>query len=154
MKVNLQLVEFNTLVAKLTSTYDWDAIVLGLTGSMDPHFGQNVWRSSGQLHLWNPQQKTPATDWEKKVDDIFEAAGQEFNEERRKAYYDEYQQIVSEQLPVIYTALSARLTAVKNKFGNLKPAPMGGVFHNLEEIYIERHPERSPKGEVKDPRLP
>jgi peptide/nickel transport system substrate-binding protein len=137
MKVNLQLVEFNTLVAKLTSTYDWDAIVLGLTGSMDPHFGQNVWRSSGQLHLWNPQQKTPATDWEKKVDDIFEAAGQEFNEDKRKALYDQYQKIVAEQLPVIYTALSARLTAVKNKFGNLKPAPFGGVFYNLEEIYIK-----------------
>jgi peptide/nickel transport system substrate-binding protein len=137
MKVNLQLVEFNTLVSKLTSTYDWDAIVLGLTGSMDPHFGQNVWRSSGQLHLWNPQQKTPATDWEKKVDEIFEAASQEFNEEKRKAYYDEYQKIVAEELPVIYTALSARLTAVKNKFGNLKPAPFGGVFHNLEEIYIK-----------------
>jgi hypothetical protein len=27
--------------------------------------------------------------------------------------------------------------AVKNKFGNLKPAPFGGVFHNLEEIYIK-----------------
>jgi len=137
MKVNLQLVEFNTLVAKLTSTYDWDAIVLGLTGSMDPHFGQNVWRSSGQLHLWNPQQKEPATDWEKKVDDIFDAAGQEFNEDKRKALYDQYQKIVAEELPVIYTALSARLTAVKNKFGNLKPAPFGGVFHNLEEIYIK-----------------
>ena len=137
MKVNLQLVEFNTLVAKLTSSYDWDAIVLGLTGTMDPHFGQNVWRSSGQLHLWNPQQKTPATDWEKKVDGIFEAAGQEFDEARRKAYYDEYQKIVAEELPVIYTALGAQLTAVKNKFGNLKPAPFGGVFHNLEEIYIK-----------------
>jgi peptide/nickel transport system substrate-binding protein len=137
MKVNLQLVEFNTLVAKLTSTYDWDAIVLGLTGSTDPHFGQNVWRSSGQLHLWNPQQKTPATDWEKRVDAIFEAAGQEFDEGKRKAYYDQYQKIVAEELPVIYTALSARLTAVKNKFGNLKPAPFGGVFHNLEEIYIK-----------------
>ena len=137
MKVNLQLVEFNTLVSKLTSTYDWDAIVLGLTGSMDPHFGQNVWRSSGQLHLWNPQQKTPATDWEKKVDDLFEAAGQEFDETRRKSYYDAYQKIVAEELPVIYTALSARLIAVKNKFGNLKPAPYGGAFHNLEEIYIK-----------------
>ncbi len=137
MKVNLQLVEFNTLVAKLTSTYDWDAIVLGLTGSMDPHFGQNVWRSSGQLHMWNPQQKIPATEWEKKIDAIFEAGVQEFNEDRRKGHYDQYQKIVAEELPVIYTALSARLTAVKNRFGNLKPAPFGGVFHNLEEIYIK-----------------
>jgi peptide/nickel transport system substrate-binding protein len=137
MKVNLQLVEFNTLVSKLTSTYDWDAVILGLTGSVDPHFGQNVWRSSGQLHLWDPQQKEPATVWEKRVDDIFTAAVQEFDEARRKAYYDQYQKIVAEELPVIYTALSSRLTAVKNRFGNLKPSPYGGVFHNLEELYIK-----------------
>lgn len=136
MKVNLQLVEFNTLVSKLTSSCDWDAIVLGLTGGVDPHFGQNVWRSSGQLHLWSPRQKVPATAWEKEIDAIFSAAVQEMDEGRRKAYYDAYQKIVAEQLPVIYTALSARLTAVKNRFGNLKPSPFGGVFHNLEEIYI------------------
>ncbi len=136
MKVNLQLVEFNTLVSKLTSSCDWDAIVLGLTGGVDPHFGQNVWRSSGQLHLWAPRQKVPATAWEKEVDDIFTAAVQEMDEARRKTYYDAYQKIVAEQLPVIYTALSARLTAVKNRFGNLKPSPFGGVFHNIEEIYI------------------
>ncbi len=138
MKVNLQLVEFNTLVAKLTSNYDWDAVVLGLTGSSDPHFGQNVWRSSGQLHMWNPRQEVPATAWERRIDEIFDAAGQEFDEARRKAYYDEYQKIASEELPLIYTALGAQLTAVKNRFGNLKPAPFGGVFHNLEEIYIKQ----------------
>ncbi len=137
MRVNLQLVEFNTLVAKLTSTYDWDAVVLGLTGGVDPHFGQNVWRSSGQLHLWNPAQRTPATAWERKIDDIFAAAAQEFDEGRRKEHYDEFQKIVAEELPLIYTALGARLVAVKNRFGNLKPAPYGGVFHNLEEIYIK-----------------
>ncbi len=137
MKVNLQLVEFNTLVAKLTSTCDWDAVVLGLTGGVDPHFGQNVWRSSGQLHMWDPRQKTPATAWEKRVDDIFTAAVQEFDEDKRKVLYDEYQKIVAEELPVIYTALGARLTAVRDRFGNLKPSPFGGVFHNLEEIYIK-----------------
>lgn len=137
MKVNLQLVEFNTLVAKLTSTYDWDAVILGLTGGVDPHFGQNVWRSSGQLHLWNPRQAAPATAWEKRVDDIFSAGVQEFNEDKRKVLYDEYQKIVAEELPVVYTALGAQLMAVKDRFGNLKPSPLGGVFHNIEEIYIK-----------------
>ncbi|MBF0485455.1 MAG: ABC transporter substrate-binding protein [Candidatus Omnitrophica bacterium] len=138
MKVNLQLVEFNTLVGKLTSTYDWELIVLGLTGSIDPHFGQNVWLSSGQLHMWNPQQKTPATEWEKKIDEIFAQGVQEMDETKRKAYYDEYQKIIAEEVPLAYTALGARLTAVRNRFGNLKPAPYGGVFHNLEEIYIQQ----------------
>ncbi|MBF0619113.1 MAG: ABC transporter substrate-binding protein [Candidatus Omnitrophica bacterium] len=137
IKVNLQLVEFNTLVAKLTSLFDWEAVVLGLTGSSDPHFGQNVWLSSGQLHMWNPRQAAPATDWEKRIDELFVLGVQELDEAKRKTYYDEYQRIVAEQVPMVYTALSARLIAVKDRLGNVKPSPYGGVLHNLEEIYIQ-----------------
>ena len=139
MKVNFQGLEFNTLVSKLNSTFEWDAIVLGLTGGQEPHFGKNVWTSSGQLHLWNPHQKIPATDWEKRIDEIFDQGVSELNEDKRKVLYDECQMIISRELPLIYTALSAKLYAVRNKFGNLKPSNYGGVFHNLEEIYIRKN---------------
>ena len=33
MKVNFKPVEFNSLVAKLSNTYDWDAILIALTGN-------------------------------------------------------------------------------------------------------------------------
>lgn len=138
MDVRLQPVEFNTLVSKLTSTFEWDAIVLGLTGGFEPHFGKNVWTSNGQLHMWNPRQEKPATDWEKRIDDLFTAGVQELNEDKRKVIYDEFQEIASDQLPVIYTVLSARLAAVRNKFGNLRPSNYGGVFHNIEEIYLKQ----------------
>ncbi len=138
MKVNLQTLEFNTLVSKLMASYDWDAIILGLTGGVEPHFGKNVWHSSGQLHLWNPKQEQPATVWEKRIDAIFTDGLQELDENRRKALYDESQVIAAEQLPVIYTVLAANLFAVRQKFGNLKPSPYGGAFHNLEEIYIQQ----------------
>ena len=59
------------------------------------------------------------------------------DEDKRKVLYDEYQYLVSENLPLIYTVLSANLTAVRNKFGNLEPSNLYGVFHNLEEIYIK-----------------
>jgi len=39
---------------------------------------------------------------------------------------------------MIYTVLSESLFAVKNRFGNLNPTPLGGAFYNIEEIYIER----------------
>lgn len=138
MDVRLQPVEFNTLVSKLTSTFEWDAIVLGLTGGIEPHFGKNVWTSNGQLHMWNPHQEKPATAWEKRIDELFTAGVQELNEDKRKVIYDEFQQIACDQLPVIYTVLSARLAAVRNKFGNLRPSNYGGVFHNIEEIYIKQ----------------
>ncbi|HLF18584.1 MAG TPA: ABC transporter substrate-binding protein [Candidatus Omnitrophota bacterium] len=136
MKVNFQSLEFNTLVSKLTSSFDWEAVVLGLTGGTEPHFGKNVWTSDGQLHMWNPQQSGPATSWEKHIDELFNLGVQELQEDKRKKYYDEFQEIVAQELPVIYTVLSANLVAVRNKFGNLDPTNYGGAFHNLEEIYI------------------
>ncbi len=137
MKVNFLALEFNNLVSKLTSTFEWDAIIIGLTGGIEPHFGKNVWVSDGGLHLWYPKQSTPATDWEKRIDEIFSLGVQELDENKRKIYYDEFQRIVSEQLPVIYTVLEPRIFAVRNKFGNLKPSP-NGIFHNLEEIYVRK----------------
>jgi peptide/nickel transport system substrate-binding protein len=137
MDVNFQALEFNTMVSKLTSTFEWDAVVIGFTGGVEPHFGQNVWASSGGLHLWHPRQTEPATHWEKRIDELFSLGVQELNEDKRKVYYDEYQEIVAENLPVIYTVLSANITAVRDRFGNLKPSNTGGVFHNLEELYVK-----------------
>ncbi|MCX5681032.1 MAG: ABC transporter substrate-binding protein, partial [Candidatus Omnitrophica bacterium] len=138
MKVNFVALEFNNLVSKLMANYDWDAVILGLTGGLEPHFGKNVWVSSGQLHFWNPGQKEPQTTWEKRIDDIFTQGVQILDDQKRKPFYDEWQMIVSQELPLIYTVFDANLIAVRNKFENLKPSSYGGVFHNLEEIYIKK----------------
>ncbi len=138
MKVNLVPVEFNTLVNKLMSSFDWDMVMIGLTGGVEPHFGQNVWASKGGLHLWNPHQAKPATAWEARIDEIYDQGAQELDENKRRGLYDEFQRIVADQLPVIYTVLSTDMYAVRNKFGNLKPTVNGGAFHNIEEIYIVR----------------
>jgi peptide/nickel transport system substrate-binding protein len=138
-KVHFHLVEFNTLIAKLDATHEWDACIMGLTGGIEPHFGANVWRSSGNLHLWYPRQKVPATPWEKRIDEIFEQGVQELDPVKRKAFYDEWQVIIADQAPLIFTALSERLSALRNRFGNLNPSPSpeGGVLHNLAEIYVK-----------------
>jgi len=138
MKVNFLALEFNNLVSKLVSTFQWDAVIIGLTGGIEPHFGKNVWDSSGQLHMWYPKQEEPATEWEQRIDEIFNLGVQELGQNERKTLYDEWQLIVSQELPAIYTVLSASIFAVRNKFGNLNPTSYGGAFHNLEEIYIKK----------------
>ena len=138
MKVHFTPLEFNNLVTKLDSTYDWDAIIIGLTGGIEPHFGNNVWQSSGHLHMWYPKQKEPATPWEARIDALFNLGVQELDKNKRKQIYDEWQVLVSENLPFIYTVLPASIFAVRNKFGNLYPTSYGGAFHNLEYIYIEK----------------
>ncbi|MBN3038446.1 MAG: ABC transporter substrate-binding protein [Candidatus Omnitrophica bacterium] len=136
-RVHFMQLEFNNLVVKLNSSYDWDAIILGLTGGIEPHFGNNVWQSSGQLHMWYPKQEKPATSWEKEIDEIFNQGVQELDKAKRKRLYDRWQEIVADEVPFIYTVLPTSLFAVRNKFGNLFPTAYGGAFHNLEYIFVQ-----------------
>jgi len=138
MKIHYQQLEFNSLVQKIDNPpYEWDAILMGLTGGVEPHFGKNVWHSSGGLHMWFPRQQNPATDWERKIDSLFDTGVKEVDTEKRKIIYDQWQQIVSDQLPMIYTVLPERILCISNKFGNLNPSLNGGLLHNLEYIYIK-----------------
>ena len=138
IKVHFSLVEFNTICSKLDNPpYHWEGVILGLTGGAEPHFGQNVWRSFGPLHMWYPKQEKPDTAWEAEVDDIFARASTLTDRAERKKLYDRWQALAAENLPFIYTVTPAVLVAVRNKFGNLCPTPLGGVFHNIEEIYVK-----------------
>ncbi len=144
MKVNFKPIEFNVLVGKLTGSLDWDAIIMGLTGSsLEPNNGANVWYSYGSLHMFNLRQgkdaetKADLRAWEASLDKLFAkgAITLDFNERRK--IYDEYQQIVYDNRPFIYLYTPLNIYAVRTKFKNLSPTALGGVLHNLEEIYLE-----------------
>lgn len=139
MDVNVLFLEFNLLVEKTDSTFDWECLLFGLTGSRDPHWGANVWKSTGRLHLWWPGQKTPATAWEKRIDEIFLTGVTEMDKTKRKEMYREFVKSVYEQQPYVYTTTMERVVAVRNRFGNMFPAPppLYAVSHNLEEIFVK-----------------
>ena len=113
-----QIVAFGGLVSQLTATYDWEAMIIGLTGSSEPHNGISVWHSSGNLHLWHPRQAQPATDWEAEIDDLYDQGGQELDHDTRVRYYHRAQELAGQNVPVIYTTLGERLTALRDIFGN------------------------------------
>jgi len=138
MKVNLLPVEFNTLVNKLTISKDWEGVIIGLTGGIEPHGGKNVWHSNGQLHFWNFGNKRNY-EWEKEIDLLFEVGTKYLKPEERKKIYDRWQYIVTDYLPLIYTANSNVIYAVRNKFENLKITVYGGILHNIEEIKIKEN---------------
>ncbi len=138
MKVYFQQLEFNSLIQRMNNPpYEWDAILIGLNGGPEPHFARNVWHSSGILHMWYPTQKKPATAWEATIDNLFDSGVKELDVAKRKIIYDKWQQIVSDQLPFIYTVLPENIICIYNKFGNLNPSVNGGLLHNLEYIYAK-----------------
>ncbi|MDE0207491.1 MAG: ABC transporter substrate-binding protein [Candidatus Tectomicrobia bacterium] len=125
VETDYMLIDFGDLVARLTATYDWDAVIIGFTGESDPYSGIGLWHSSEALHLWHPNQTEPATEWEAGIDDLYIRAGRELDEGERVKLYHRAQAIAAENLPLIYTAQAERLSAVRNVFGNLTPTLYG-----------------------------
>ncbi len=149
MDVNFTSLDFNTLVTLLNAGKGWDAVFLGFTGGVEPHSGKNIWDPRGRLHLWNlcpqycggtPEQVRqwyaglPA--WEKQIEKLFNDGVAECDTARRKTLYAQWQQIASDELPLIYTVSPKRLYAVSTRLQGVDPTPLGGVLHNVEELAI------------------
>jgi len=139
MSVHFRPLDFNLLVQRLTTKPrgDWDAIILGLTGGVEPHGGANVWKSDGGLHSWNydPENRY---EWERKVDDLFNEGVQELDSQKRKLIYNQWQMIVSEELPFLYAALSTYLSVARNTLKNTRPTAYGGALWNVPVLYLEK----------------
>lgn len=140
MKVNFKPIEFNSLVNKLMASLDWDMVIMGFTGSpLEPNGGKNVWLSDGTLHIFNQRLErdanSPRYAFEKRIDYLYTQGALATKFEDRKKYYDEYQAIVYNEKPLIYIYSPIRIVALRNKFKNIYPTSLGGVTHNIEEIW-------------------
>ena len=140
-----QPVDFNALVDKINNTYDYDAILLGLGGGgTDPSSSMNVLQSGGFTHQWFPRQKTPATDWEARIDFLMNAQLKTLDFAERKKFFDEVQQILTDQVPMIYTTTPISYAAVRSDLGNLRPTVLSSyrVTWNAEELYFKKKPAK------------
>ncbi len=145
MKVNFKPIEFNSLVNKLVNTLDWDMVIMGLTGSpLEPNGGKNVWMSNGTLHMFNQRPadytKDDRYEWEKRIDYLYTQGALATDFEGRKKFYDEYQAIAYEEKPFVYIYSPLIISAIRTKFKNVYPTPLGGMTYNIEEIYINSSP--------------
>ena len=118
LDVDYKLIEFGDLVSQLTRSYDWEAMIIGFTGGSDPYGGISFWHSGEGLHLWNPNQSQPATEWEAEIDELYIRGSQELDHDKRVEFYHRAQEVAAENVPIIYTTLSERLSAIRNIFGN------------------------------------
>lgn len=116
IKVNIRQIDFQKLVEMLTSTYDWQSVFIGLGSNMFPSQGSNVWPSNGNLHLWYPLQSKPATEWEARIDYLYNEGCFTINHDEAKKIWDEYQEILLEECPVIYLMRSRSFFAIRNKW--------------------------------------
>ena len=143
VKLNVVLLDFPSLIERITRTFRYEACLLGQIADVDPNEALNVWRSSAPNHQWNPNQKTPETPWEAEMDRLMgeQAAALDFT--RRKAAYDRVQEIVAEQLPFIYLVHKNALVGVSPRVWNARPAVLQPqTFWNVDTLALIAAPGR------------
>lgn len=122
---------------RLLNTHDYEAILMGLvSGDADPTPDINILESNGQTHLWHMGEKTPATPWEAELDQLMQKQLVTLNYQQRKKIYDRVQEVLAEQLPMIYLASPNILVGAQENLGNFHPAIIEQyTFWNAEELF-------------------
>lgn len=145
IKLNVVTLDFPSLIDRMTHTYDYEACLLGFVNDeLDPNSEMNVWVSSSENHQWNPKQKTPATPWEAQLDKLMHEQASILDDNQRKKYYDQVQQIVWEQEPFIYLINHDALSAVSPALQNAHPTIMRPqVYWNIDELSLNQQVARN-----------
>src|SRR5215469_5385885 len=136
--VNLVTLDFPSLIERMTETFDYEAILLGLTNvGLDPNEEMNVWLSSAENHQWNPQQKTAETGWEAEIDRLMRAQASGVDPKKRKESFDRVQEIVAEQMPFIFLVNRNALSAVSSRVQGASPVVLHPqTFWNVERMMV------------------
>jgi peptide/nickel transport system substrate-binding protein len=142
--VDFTPIAFSLLIDRIDNSLQWDSLLIGFTGGIEPNDGANFWSVDGGSHIFNlkPEASKPqitdrqVADWEKKIDDLYIQAAQELNEQKRRQIYIESQKITQENLPCIYLVNALSLSAVKNRVQGIDYSPINGAFWNMYELKI------------------
>ena len=131
-------IEFAAVTNAWTKSHEYDAILLGLSVTdLEPSTYANLLLSSGDAHQWRPNQKSPSTEWEMKVDQLFAEQARESDPEKRKAKFREIQRIVADASFVIPIVARHVVSASNSRVGNLSPSPMFPYsMWNADELFI------------------
>ncbi len=136
--VNVVTLDFPSLIERMTQSFDYEAIILGLTNvDLDPNGEMNVWLSSAENHQWNPQQKVPETAWEAEIDRLMRAQSSTADLNRRKEAFDRVQEIVAEQQPFIFLINKNSLSAISTAVHGTAPVILSPqTFWNAERLTV------------------
>ena len=135
--VDVVPLEPNTVIEHVqTGRFDAALVSFGLS-DLDPALSQDFWLSSGSAHLWNPEQKTPATEWEAQIDALIHKQAVTTDQQERKKLFIEVQRIFAENLPILHFAAPRIYIAVSPRVITMTPAvTRPQVLWNAEAVSV------------------
>jgi peptide/nickel transport system substrate-binding protein len=120
--VDVVALDGNALIQRIVSA-KYDAVYFNPDMSdTDPAITPDFWFSFGEAHFWNMAEKTPATEWERRIDELMTRQIASPEEAERTRLFIEVQKIFAEHLPVVYFAAPRVYVAASSRVTNLMPA--------------------------------
>lgn len=128
--VRLRVIEWATFLKDFINPGNFDATILGWSGGPEPD-QYNIWHSSkiapGQLNFIGFEHP--------EVDELLERGRRVFDQQQRKKYYDDFQEILAEEQPYTFLYVSEALPAVSRRFRGVEPAP-AGIRYNFQHWFV------------------
>lgn len=143
IKAHLRLISFG-LAFDAALAGDFEAIIMAFGNQPDPQLRKAIWQPGRPLYYWHLSAmgaddlepiRDEMFDWEQRVFDLFELGEIEMDPDQRKAYYDEWQLLYAQHLPVIFIAKGMSLHAVQNDLGNVFQTDDGVTVFSNSTIY-------------------
>ncbi len=137
--INVVTLDFPSLIERMTQSFDYEAILLGLTNvGLDPNEQMNVWMSSSDNHQWNPKETTPETPWEAQIDHLMQVQASASDPKKRKEAFDRVQEIAVEQSPFIFLVNRNALSAVAMNVRGAAPVILvPQTYWNIEQLSLK-----------------
>jgi peptide/nickel transport system substrate-binding protein len=108
---------------------DYDTVFHGFDSSAtDPAMNLDFWMSSGALHFWNPSQPSPATSWERRIDELMQQQSTSASLGDRQRLFAEVQRVFGEEVPALYFVVPVTTLAASPRVRNLVAAPQNPHF--------------------------
>ena len=130
-------VERNALLAQW-STGDYDAILFAAEyDAFDPARNLAFWQSSGGFHVWHPNQKTPATPWEARIDALMAEQAASPDPAARVRLFADVQREFRAHMPVLYFAAPRVYIATSARLQGVIPSVLAPpVLWNAESLSL------------------
>jgi peptide/nickel transport system substrate-binding protein len=140
MNIRIVPMDFGALVDRALTRLDYEAALMTLADTdADPNTELSVLLSGGQTHIWKLRSFGPQEAWQTQIDRLMRAQMTTLEEPKRKRVFDEVQEIMREQQPVVFLIAPDVLAGASDRVGNFRPAVLSSyTLWNADQIFIQR----------------
>ena len=130
VKAEIQIIDWASFIKEFVKPRKFEALVLGLGSGTDPD-QYVVWHSS-QV---GPDQMNRTGYANPEVDALLERGRASCHQQERIQYYHRIQEILAEDVPMLFLYVRDALPVVSSRVRGLDPGP-AGITHNFHEWFV------------------